>query len=90
MPNTCFIFTCPLLKALKDKGQVLHRRINPEYTAFLVKLVCYSFENDESVFNEFLSIIRDLSKVGYNKSIELEVLLNRITEEEIKKNAQYF
>jgi hypothetical protein len=48
LPATCFIFTTPMLAALKEGGGSLHYRLPPTVLPYLLQVISYSFCEDQS------------------------------------------
>jgi hypothetical protein len=47
LPATCFIFTTPMLAALKEGGGSLHYRLPPTVLPYLLQVISYSFCEDQ-------------------------------------------
>jgi hypothetical protein len=70
-----FCFTSPTLKALRDEGRVFYTQIPFQFMPYLVQIVCYSFTQSETSFNDFLDVFKDGMKEHFNVLVE-----NRFTD----------
>ncbi len=48
LPATCFIFTTPMLAALKQGGSSLHYRLPTTLLPYLFEIISYSFCEDQA------------------------------------------
>jgi hypothetical protein len=51
--------TPPMLKCLKEGGEILHRQVPLEYLPVLLEIVSYSFTDNIQDFEAFLVIVKD-------------------------------
>lgn len=56
LPNTCFMFTDPILSNLKKGGDFLHENLDRNYLKLFIHILAYSFEDDEKNFNETIQL----------------------------------
>jgi hypothetical protein len=69
MPPTCFAFTGPMIKALKLGGDILHRNIPTQFLPYVIEIICFSFEDDENGFTDFLDKLKEGCILLYDQLI---------------------
>ena len=66
MPPTCFVFTDPIIKTVKNWGNELEKNIPPEFLPYFLEIIGYSFEHNFDTFNEFINTFRDIGHKKYD------------------------
>jgi hypothetical protein len=64
--------------------------IDPDYLSFIIEILSYSFEDDETLFSEFLKLFKELNAYTFGRGIDLKGLLIGIHNEEIIRNPLFF
>lgn len=60
------------------------------YLPSIIKLLAYSFESDQAIFEDLLKLLKDGCLEIFGKGFDLVVLLDAIIEQEILRNKAFF
>jgi hypothetical protein len=60
--------------------------IDPDYLSFIIEILAYSFEDNEVLFSEFLTLFKEINAYTFGRSLDLKSLLSSIHNEEIIRN----